>query len=512
MESNDILLELKKLKFASLGYIILGILSYLANAEKYGIAVILPLIMAIALWFPGKASWSYLKVSLLAEVVYHGILLIILAIVFLNAIGLLYLALPFYPVLLIFKGFVSNPLKWWHAVCWVSMFGMSFYGRRYINRLKPYFVAEQTEREYKYRAGIIGVIVLIILFPNFQPREQFAVDSSIIGLNGDSRQILITPDRERIVALIVNNIQIRGIHEELNQFLPIENSSGHMDVSLDGNYLARTRERQQKTQDETDAGIELWNFKTGQRIDKFRGPSKIEESVDRVAFSPDSKRLITGSQAHGNNTVAGWLHIWDIDTGKLIRTIEVNNIYQERLNSKNERVIQKLNSIYALTYSQDGTRIAAGGRYGLLGIWDEGSGENLFSLQSGDESVFQLVFSPDGNYLAGVCMTAGDNKGVNLVRIWDTATGKLVNTVDLGLRALRSEVVIKYREDGKLYIAAGIREDKTSIFVWNEDGLLVKSWNSPWPNLIVDSITWSPDGNYVAISGNSRIKIWSVNE
>jgi RNA polymerase sigma factor (sigma-70 family) len=157
-----------------------------------------------------------------------------------------------------------------------------------------------------------------------------------------------------------------------------------------------------------------------------------------VAFTRDGRGVITGSR--GNPT-----RLWDLATGKLVRQFGDNC----RLESN------------AVALSPDGRTLAGrGGRDGGLHVWDVESGKLLAEGDGGPVDIIHLAFSPDGKQIASagndgklrlwesngvvvwVQAVAGgsplavdfgaDGKTVTLVTgktvsSWDTITGKKVS-------------------------------------------------------------------------------------
>jgi WD40 repeat protein len=71
------------------------------------------------------------------------------------------------------------------------------------------------------------------------------------------------------------------------------------------------------------------------------------ETVTCVAFSPDGKRIVTGT---GNKTVK----VWEADTGREFLTLK------------------EPNGVYLLAVSPDGKRIVSRSQDGTLEVWDTG--------------------------------------------------------------------------------------------------------------------------------------------
>ena len=102
-------------------------------------------------------------------------------------------------------------------------------------------------------------------------------------------------------------------------------------------------------------------------------------SVCSVAYSPDGKRIISGS---GDNTVK----IWDANTGECLKTLEGHS---EGINS--------------VSYSPYGKYIAScSGTFfkknddKTIKIWNANTGECLKTLEGHSLGVLSVAFSPDG--------------------------------------------------------------------------------------------------------------------
>jgi WD40 repeat protein len=112
------------------------------------------------------------------------------------------------------------------------------------------------------------------------------------------------------------------------------------------------------------------------------------EAVLSVAYSPDSRRLASGSN---DRTVK----IWDAETGALIRTLR-----------HSERVL-------SVAYSPDSRRLASGSSDNTIKIWDAETGALLRTLSGHSEIVRSVAYSPDGRRLASGSLD-------KTVKIWAT--------------------------------------------------------------------------------------------
>lgn len=141
--------------------------------------------------------------------------------------------------------------------------------------------------------------------------------------------------------------------------------------------------------------VKLWRTSTGELIHMFDG-------VLRATFSPDGRFIAFVSQQLVDKRVVSRIQIYEL------------NSFQQAL-SLDAPTVQS--TVLSLTYSADGTRLAAGSWDGQLLIWSlEKSEGGLKATESLVESigagVHALAFSPDGSKLA-----SGSEDGA--LQIWE---------------------------------------------------------------------------------------------
>ncbi|CAG7851405.1 Vegetative incompatibility protein HET-E-1 [Serendipita indica DSM 11827] len=137
-----------------------------------------------------------------------------------------------------------------------------------------------------------------------------------------------------------------------------------------------------------DGTVCLWDGTTGASLGTLEGHT---DSVQCLAFSPDGRRLASGS---GDGTV----RLWDGTTGASLGTLEGHT-----------------NWVQCLAFSPDGRRLASGSGDGTVRLWDGTTGASLGTLEGHTNWVQCLAFSPDGR-----CLASGSRDGT--VRLWDGTT------------------------------------------------------------------------------------------
>src|SRR5262249_53783080 len=124
------------------------------------------------------------------------------------------------------------------------------------------------------------------------------------------------------------------------------------------------------------AGVTFWNLDnyTENTVPVDTGP------VGAIAFSPDGRRLATGSDN-------GSVQIWDTTSRRPIVT-----------------GIEHTDAVLAVAFSPDGRTLATGSRDASVRLWGTGSEQSslryLTSLTGPTKQVWGVAFSPDGHTLA----------------------------------------------------------------------------------------------------------------
>jgi len=213
-------------------------------------------------------------------------------------------------------------------------------------------------------------------------------------------------------------------------------------------------------------GTVIWEAATGKVLLNVSGDGGV---VSGLAWSPDGKRLATDGSA---------AKVWDAAIGK------------ELLNLSGSGV-----AISGVAWNPDGKRLATGNLDGAVTVWNAVTCKILRSWPGHPHSVESAAWSPDGNRLATV---SGDKTGT----VWDAATGKELLSFSGHSHPAFS---VAWSPDGEQLATAC--EDGTAS-VWKAaTGEELRSLSGHQGQ--VWTVAWSPDGRRLATgSMDHTTKVW----
>ncbi|KAL5504567.1 hypothetical protein ACEPAH_7228 [Sanghuangporus vaninii] len=288
-------------------------------------------------------------------------------------------------------------------------------------------------------------------------------------------------------ALLNSTVKTASIDAELSSFLwaayklsatfalPISQSAPHIYLSALSLHKGESRVADHYSSSHPTVQVHQYGKKPpAQCIKVLNGHT---DGVISVVFSPDGKRIASGSADHT-------ILVWDADSGEVISgPFEGHTDY-----------------IQSVVFSPDGKRIASGSGDRTIRVWDVSSGVLLLSpLEGHTDAVLSVVFSPDGKRIA----SGSDD---NTVRVWDADSGKAA--ADLFEGHTSSVYFVIFSPDGKHIISGSV--DRT-IRVW--DAYSGKLIAGPFGGHTgtVDSVNISPDGKHVILGSEGKtICVWDM--
>jgi uncharacterized protein (TIGR03067 family) len=245
----------------------------------------------------------------------------------------------------------------------------------------------------------------------------------------------------------------------------------------------------------SDGAVWIWDASTGKRLLALPGYAS---SAGAVCFSPDGTLLASAARTPGPADRPGEVRLSDSRTGKTVRTCETGdagplafspdgNVLAGAGGHKPARltlwdvatgkIIRTLGDKTEggpLAFNPDGTKLAGTDDLRVT-VWDVKTGKVV--LRPGGDLPTCVGFSPDGKRLA-----AGGFWGE--VWIWDTTTGKEVWRADAREKVLigshKRVAYVAFTPDGRYLVTAGHRRHRPGLFEpWapEHDGE-VKVWDA----------------------------------
>ena len=140
----------------------------------------------------------------------------------------------------------------------------------------------------------------------------------------------------------------------------------------------------------SDQPLTVWDVASEQVLHTFGGRGT--NHMYSAAFSPDSAQVASGH-------IDGALKLWEVATGRLIRTL------------------WHAKSVDAVAFSRDGTKLLSGSTDTTVKLWDTATGQLVRTFDGHSASVRSVAFTPDEKRVisGGYDTTA---------RVWDAATGE----------------------------------------------------------------------------------------
>ncbi|MBD2067173.1 NACHT domain-containing protein [Leptolyngbya sp. FACHB-671] len=176
-----------------------------------------------------------------------------------------------------------------------------------------------------------------------------------------------------------------------------------------------------------DKTIKLWNANTGECQQTLLGHTNWIKSV---VFSPDGRSLASGSF---DQTVK----LWDTETGNCLNTLQAHS-----------------STVTSVSFSPDGQKLASSSYDQTIKLWNLKTGQCIRTLQGHSNRVWSVAFSPDGRLLA----SGGDD---HAAKLWDVETGQCTKTWKGHTNA-----ILSFSLNATQSIVAAGHEDQT-VKLWN---------------------------------------------
>lgn len=202
------------------------------------------------------------------------------------------------------------------------------------------------------------------------------------------------------------------------------------------------------------------------------------DTVWSVSFSPDGRRIATGSQDHS-------VIVWDARSGA-----PIGDAYLYR------------GAVRSVAFCPDGQSVASGDESGDVVIENLAT-RHAFKFSKQPAKVLSVAYSPDGSHLASA-------NSIGQLYVWDLGEPRSVFLhINVDVVPGRSAEIrsIAFSPDGTLLAST---TSDGNLALWDaRNGKLRRRWVAHHGG--AQGVAFSPDGTAIATSGdNGEVKLWAV--
>jgi WD40 repeat protein len=214
-------------------------------------------------------------------------------------------------------------------------------------------------------------------------------------------------------------------------------------------------------------------------LDGSAPPKRLSGLSDRIlslAFSKDGSLLVAGGGAPAR---FGEIQFWDVPSAKLKRSVMLTG-----------------DTVFGVSLSPDGTRVAAGCTDNTVRIVDAATGKETTKMGAHENWVLGTVFGVDGKRVVSV----GRDRSAKLT---DATSGAFQENVNL----LRGELAAVARHPSKDIVVIGGEDRIAYVYLMDrpknmkiaDDTTLIRKLDRQ--NGVIAALAWSPDGKRIAVAG-----------
>ena len=238
--------------------------------------------------------------------------------------------------------------------------------------------------------------------------------------------------------------------------------------------LGRLRQMLEETQSSPERGFEWYYWQRMAHLES-RTLGGHTELISTVGFSPDSRRLVTGSW---DRTA----RVWEVGTGRELFALEGHT-----------------DLVNSATFSPDGLWMATSSNDQSVRIWNAANGQEVSRIEGHAAPINQAAFSPDAKRI----ITGGEDWKA---RIWDVSSHRELLALDGHSTGV---LAVAFSPDGRRVITGG-RDGKVTV---NDSVDGRPLFSLAGHSDLVNSVGFSQDGaRIVTASADELVKVWSAED
>ncbi len=228
--------------------------------------------------------------------------------------------------------------------------------------------------------------------------------------------------------------------------------------------------------------IRLLDSNTGKLIRTINARTRKEDKkllINGVSYGPDGNTIISRHNGQVDKTI----RLWDIDTGKLLRTLAGHTRH-----------------ISDMAICPESKIIATGSFDHTVRLWDADTGKPLHILSEHAHLGNSVAFSPDGRIII-----SGSGSLCKSLRLWDVNTGYLLHS--LTNEEFQRMPSVAYSPDGRTIASY----DGFVIILWDvKTGKILRKFRERYRVTYCMKVVFSPDSRTIASLGYNEVNLWNV--